>query len=75
MFYLNRRVDIEEDIKRYQDTLSYTYSKFDYSVRDNIYMLLDDMNLHIRSGTTGYNNEILISDGKFSLGKVIRLIL
>ena len=27
------------------------------------------MNLKIRSGTAGYNNKILVSDGKFSLGK------
>ena len=27
------------------------------------------MNLKIRSGTVGYNNKILVSDGKFSLGK------
>ena len=29
---VNRRVDIREDIKRYQDTLSYKSSKVDYSV-------------------------------------------
>ena len=29
---LNRRVDIREDIKRYQDTLSYASGKVDYSV-------------------------------------------
>ena len=29
---VNRRVNIQEDIKRYQDTLSYTSSKVDYSV-------------------------------------------
>ena len=27
------------------------------------------MNLNIKTGTAGYNNKILISDGKFSLGK------
>ena len=27
------------------------------------------MNLKIRSGTAGYNNKILVSDGKFILGK------
>ena len=27
------------------------------------------MNLKIRSGTVGYNNIILVSDGNFSLGK------
>ena len=32
-------------------------------------MLPSDMNLKIRSGTVGYDNKILISDGNFSLGK------
>ena len=54
---------------RYQDTLSYASSKVDYSVGENIYMLLSDMNLKIKTDTVGYNNKILVSDGKFSLGK------
>ena len=33
---VNRRVDIEEDIIHYQDTLSYTSSKVDYSMGENI---------------------------------------
>ena len=66
---VNCRVDIREDINRYQDTLSYASSKVDYSVGQNIYMLPSNMNLKIRSGTVGYNNKILVSDGKFSLGK------
>ena len=32
-------------------------------------MLPSDMNLNIKSGTVGYNNKILVSNGKFSLGK------
>ena len=32
-------------------------------------MLPSEMTLKIRLGTVGYNNKILISDGKFSLGK------
>ena len=72
---VNRRVDISEDIKHYQDTLSYALSKVDYSVGESIYMIPSDMNLKIRSGTVGYNNKILISDAKFSLGKMLRLIL
>ena len=32
-------------------------------------MIPSDMNLKIRSGTVGYNNKILVSDGNFSLGK------
>ena len=66
---VNRRVNIQEDIKRYQDTLSYTSSKVDYSVGQNIYMLPSKMELKIKTGTVGYNNKILISDGKFILGK------
>ena len=38
-------------------------------------MIASDMNSKIRSGTVGYNNKILVSDGKFSLGKMMRLIL
>ena len=57
-------IDIGEDIKRYQDTLSYASSKVDYSRVENIYILPSDMNLY-RSGTVGYNNKTLVSDGKF----------
>ena len=66
---MNRRLDIQEDIKRYEDTLSYASSKVDYSVGEHLYMLPSDMNLKIRSGTVGYNNKILVSNGKFILGK------
>ena len=66
---VNRKVDVREDIKRYQDTLSYASSKVDYSVGECLYMLPSDMTLKIRPGTVGYNNKILVSDGKFSLGK------
>ena len=65
---VNHRVDIREDIKHYQDTLSYESRKVDYSMGQNIYMLPSDMNLKIRSGTVGYN-KILVSDEKFSLEK------
>ena len=66
---VNRRVDIREDVKRYQDTLSYASSKVDYSVGQNIYMLPSNMQLKIKTGTVGYNNKILVSDGKYILGK------
>ena len=36
---------------------------------EHLYMLPSDMNLKIRSGTLGYNNKILVSNGKFILGK------
>ena len=66
---VNRRVNIRGDIKQYEDTVSYASSKVDYSMGENIYMLPSDMNLNIRSGTVGYNNKILVFDGKFNLGK------
>ena len=66
---VNRRVDICEDIKRYQDILSYALSKVDYSVGESIYMIPSDMKLKIRSGTVEYNNKILVSDEKFIPGK------
>ena len=66
---VNRRVDISEDIKRYQNTLSYALSKVDYIVGEHLYMLPSDMTLKIRPGTVGYNNKILVSDGNFILGK------
>ena len=50
-------------------TLSYASSKLDYSVGENLYMLPGNMDLKIMSGTVGYNNKILASDEKFSLGK------
>ena len=50
---VNRRVNIQEDIKRYQDTLSYASSKVDYSVGQNIYMLPSNLKLKIKTGTVG----------------------
>ena len=66
---VNRSGNIQEDIKRYQDTLSYASSKIDYSIGQNIYMLPSNMELKIKTGAVGYNNKILISVGNFSLGK------
>ena len=66
---VNRRVNIQEDIKHYQDTLSYASSKVDYSIGESIYMLPSNMQLKIKTGTVGYNNKILVSDEKFILGK------
>ena len=66
---INRRVNIQEDIKRYQDTLSNASSKVNCSMGENIYMLPSDMKLKIKIGTVGYNNKILISNGNFNMGK------
>ena len=70
---VNHRVDIREDVKKYQDTLSYALSKVtrkvDYSIGESIYMLPSDLKLKIKTGTVGYNNKILVSNGNFLLGK------
>ena len=63
---MNRRVNIQEDLKCYQDTLSYTSSKVNYSMGENLFMLPSNMELKI---TVGYNNKILVSNGNFILGK------
>ena len=47
---VNQRVNIQEDIKRYQNTLSLASSKVDFSVGKQIYMLPSNMNLRIRRG-------------------------
>ena len=72
---VNQRVDIREDIKHYQDTLSYTSRKVDYSIGENIYMLPSDMNLKIRFGTVGYNNKFSYPMRNLVWGKMLRLIL
>ena len=66
---VNCRVVIREDIKHYQDTLSYVPGKVNYSVGEHLYMLPSVMTLKIRPGTVGYNNKILVFDEKFILGK------
>ena len=50
---VNSRVDICEDIKGYQDTLSYASSKVNYSVGENLFMLLSDMKLKLRQVLSG----------------------
>ena len=44
---VNRRVNIPEDIRRFQKTLQYARSKVDYAIGEFVYMLLSDMNLRI----------------------------
>ena len=41
-------MDIREDIEHYQDTLSYTSSKVNFSIGENLYMLPSNMNLKIK---------------------------
>ena len=72
---INCRVDIQEDIKHYQDTLSYASRKVDYSIGKNIYMLPSNMNLNFRSGTVRYNNKSWCLMGNLVWGKTKRLML
>ena len=44
---VNRRIDIPEDIQRFQKTLQEDRSKVDYVIGEFIYMLQSDMNLRI----------------------------
>ena len=42
---INRRVDIPENIQRFQKIFQYARSKVDYVIREFIYMLPSDMNI------------------------------
>ena len=61
---VNRRVNIPEDIRRFQKNLQYAKSKVDYVISEFIYMLPSDMNLRIGK-VKNYNNKILISSPSF----------
>ena len=63
---MNRRVNIPEDIRRFQKTLQYARSKVDYAIGEFIYMLLSDMNLRIGK-VKNYNNKILIASPSFKM--------
>lgn len=71
---INRRVNIAEDIKRFQNTLQYARSKVDYVVGENVYMLPSDMELQIGS-VTNYNNKILVSASNFGMGSNLKVNL
>ena len=66
---INRRVNIPEDIRRFQKTLQYAGSKVDYVISDFIYMLPSDMNVR------NYNNKILISSPSFKIGPNLKINL
>ena len=68
------RVDIPEDIQRFQKTLQYARSKVDYVIREFIYMLPSDMNLRIGK-VKNYNNKILISSPSFKIGTNLKINL
>ena len=69
---VNRRVNIPEDIQRFQKTLQYARSKVDYVIGEFIYMLPSDMNLRI-GNVRNYNNKILISSPSFKIGTIVKV--
>ena len=69
---VNRRVNIPEDIRRFQKTLQYARSKVDYAIGEFIYMLPSDMNLRI-GNVRNYNNKILISSPNFNIGTNLKV--
>ena len=71
---VNRRVDIPEDIRRFQKTLQYARSKVDYAIGEFVYMLPSDMNLRI-GNVRNYNNKILISSPSFKIGTNVKINL
>ena len=71
---VNRRVNIPEDIRRFQKTLQYARSKRDYVIGEFIYMLPSDMNLRIGK-VKNYNNKILISSPSFKIGTNLKINL
>ena len=71
---VNRRVNIPEDIRRFQKTLQYARSKVDYAIGEFIYMLPSGMNLRI-GNVRNYNNKILISSPSFKIGTNLKVNL
>ena len=69
---VNRRVNIPEDIQRFQKTLQYARSKVDYAIGEFIYMIPSDMNLQI-GNVRNYNNKILISSPSFKIGTNVKV--
>ena len=71
---VNRRVNIPEDIRRFQKTLQYARSKVDYVISEFVYMLPSNMNLRIGK-VKDYNNKILISSPSFKIGTNLKINL
>ena len=71
---VNRRVNIPEDIRRFQKTLQYARSKVDYAIGEFVYMLPSDMNLRI-GNVRNYINKILISSPTFKIGTNLKINL
>ena len=71
---VNRRVNIPEDIRRFQKTLQYARSKVDNVICEFVYMLPSHMNLRIGK-VKDYNNKILISSPSFKIGTNLKINL
>ena len=71
---VNKRVNIPEDIRRFQKTLQYARSKVDYVIGEFIYMLPSDMNVRI-GRVQGYNNKILVLRTGFKIGTNLKINL
>ena len=71
---INRKVDISEDIQRFQKTLQYGRSKVDYVIGEFIYTLPSDVNLQIGK-VKNYDNKILISSLSFKIGTNLKINL
>ena len=71
---VNRRVNIPEDMQRFQKTLQYARIKVDYVIGELIYMLPSNMNLRIAK-VKNYNNKILISSPSFKIGTNLKINL
>ena len=71
---VNRRVNIPEDIRRFQKTLQYARSKVDYAIGEFVYMFPSDMNLRI-GNVRNYNNKIMVSKPGFNLGTNLKINL
>ena len=71
---VNRRVNIPEDIRRFQKTLQYARSKEDNVIGEFIHMLPSDMNLRI-GNVRNYNKKILISSPSFKIGTNLKINL
>ena len=69
---VNRRVNIPEDIRRFQKTLHNARSKVDYAIGEFVYMLPSDMNLRI-GNVRNYNKKILISSPSFKIGTNVKV--
>ena len=71
---VNRRINIPEDIRRFQKTLQYARSEVDYAIGEFVYMLPSDMNLRI-GNIRNYNNKILISSPSFKIRTNLKINL